>query len=341
MAFKSDDDLSLTRKGGLPSAFRSAGATPAAPAAAPTTGDNNYVWQPGSGFRNTGAFRERALQTAQLAARGAEMGEPTSFRGGAGALEPIAVMRGGATTFSPGTLPGRQFAEPEMATPTQAQQAWNRGMAGVKTAEADKRGFTDPRIEAQYGGFRAPGQTVAEIAATKEGPGKTAQGLGVGEYYRTMGKVAETGLEKGEGKKHVDELNKWLTGSAYSTYDAGKHTVAFVPKDEGMARDHQAAQALALSHGFEAGKQHFEDRQLARKWLTSQALPEGFDANAYLSAVSNDPAAWTELMKKAGAAPITPGPPPTKSWWGMPTQRQGPLQPAFQLPTASETVPPM
>ena len=283
--------------------FRQPQAAPVAPAAADTG------MRP-VGFRNTGAIREQGERTAALAAGAASVGEPTSFRGGAGAPEPIAVMRGTATTFSPGRLPGHQFAEPEMATPLGAQQAWNRGMRGEAVAAGDKRGFTTPEatLDTQYGGFRAPGQTTAEIAATKEGPGKTAEGVGKGQYFTAAADVTKAGLEKGEGKQHVDQFNKWLGESPYSTYDTTKHTVGFVPKDEGMARDKQAGENLALSHGFEVGKQHFVDRQEARKWLTTQPLPANFDANAYLSAVASDPAAWAELMKKANAPGAPPGP---------------------------------
>ena len=145
--------------------FRQPQAAPVAPAAADTG------MRP-VGFRNTGAIREQGERTAALAAGAASVGEPTSFRGGAGAPEPIAVMRGTATTYSPGVLPGHQFAEPEVATPLQAQQTWNRGMRGEAVAAGDRRGFTIPEatLDTQYGGFRETGQTGKEIAASKEPP---------------------------------------------------------------------------------------------------------------------------------------------------------------------------
>lgn len=155
------------------------------------------------GFRNTGAIREQAQQAGQLAAGAAQVGEPTSFRGGAGAPEPIAVMRGTATTFSPGRLPGQQFAQPEMATPLQAQQAWTQGMRGQAVAEGDRRGFTTPEatLDTQYGGFRAPGQTKEEIAAKAhvEGAGATTKG----PFYDAQAKVAQ---EQAAKLKRENEL---------------------------------------------------------------------------------------------------------------------------------------
>jgi hypothetical protein len=320
----------------LPSAFKTggggAGPAPVAPAPADPGGRN-------FGFRNTGAIREQGLQTAGLATRAAEVGEPTSFRSGAGAPEPIAVMRGTATTFSPGRLPGHQFAEPEMATPLQAQQVWNRGMRGEAVATGDRRGFTTPEatLDTQFGGFRAPGQTIEEVKAAKEPPSHgEAWRAQAGVYKKQEEGLAQT-QDVAKSKQNVEGFNKWLHESPYSTFDAKTNKLAFVPQDENQARDAKAAENIAHAQGVDAGKQHFEGRQLARKWLTTQPLPPNFDVNAYLAAVSSDPKAWAELMDKTKASAVRPGPAARKpsSWFG-PTQLQGEVgaPPTFVAPAA-------
>ena len=144
------------RKGG----FRQPQEAPVAAPAVPPTEGRSF------GFQNTGAFRERAEQTTALAAGGAQVGSPTSFRGGEGAPEPIAVMRGTATTFSPGRLPGNQFAEPEMATPLQAKQSYIQGTDGP-------------------GGFRYPAQEKDEIVAKAHVEGSAAAAKN--PYYEALG----------------------------------------------------------------------------------------------------------------------------------------------------------
>lgn len=109
-------------------------------------------------------------------------------------------------------------------------------------------------------------------------------------------------------EQHGKNFDKWLGGSPYSTYDPNTKKVAFVPHDEGMARDVAAARNLALTHGAEPAQQHFEERQLARKYLQTQPLPPNFDFHAYLSAVSSDPKAWAEFMGKVRAPGALPGP---------------------------------
>jgi hypothetical protein len=293
--------------------FRQPQEVAAAPVPAPTEGRS-------FGFQNTGGARAAAAAPAALAAEGASVGEPTSFRGGAGAPEPIAVMRGTATTFSPGRLPGHQFAEPEMATPLQAQQVWNRGMRGEAVAAGEKRGFTTPEatLDTQYGGFRAPGQTIAEVAATKEGPGMTQAREAQAGVFREQEKGLAQTQDLAKAKQNVNEFHGLLHESPYSSFDPAKKQLAFAPKDENQARDARAAENIAQKEGAKAGMEHFEGRQLARKWLLTQPLPDNFDANAYLAEVANDPKAWTELMDKSKTSAVAPGPTqptPRKSWY--------------------------
>ena len=137
------------------------------------------------GFHSGAAPPEGVARThlATAATRGAEMGETTAFAGGAGAPEPIGVIRGTTQTFTPGRLPGHQFAEPEVATPLQAQQAYNRGMLQENLGRIAKLGerVTFPKegagtrksleaaAHARYGEPRVAGQTLKEIEATKYG----------------------------------------------------------------------------------------------------------------------------------------------------------------------------
>ena len=264
------------------------------------------------GFRNTGAIREQGERTAALAAGAASVGEPTSFRGGAGAPEPIAVMRGTATTFSPGRLPGHQFAEPEMATPLGAQQAWNRGMRGEAVAAGGKRGFTTPEatLDTQDGGFRSPGQTVAEIAATKEGPGKTAAGFGAGRYYDELAETAKATREKAEQGQRVSSFSK-----------AYKDQFGPAPKEGTQAHeDYYDAMLHAREHGDKAGIERYVQTHQIRQFepLFSQqnldAHKLGFSMEELGQLKQQDPELYrrTVLMlgpklAGAGAQPGQPG----------------------------------
>lgn len=270
----------------LPSAFGGGGggAGPAPVAQAPTaTGVSDSVWQPGSGFRNTGAFRERALQTAQLGAQAAEVGEPTSFRAGAGAPEPIAIMRGGATTFSPGRLPGQQFAQPEMATPLEAGQAWNRGVRGEAVAAGDRRGFTTPEatLDTQYGGFRAPGQTLEEAKGAHQIAASAA--LTKRPDLVAAAKIAE---EK-QAQIVKDKVGTDFEGRALKRWGVYKDGKLARPAEEHVLRDLDEAKEYAMEQGNpQAGHNYMEWSQRLR-----QMYPD-----VYATTMKTNPLAWRDIV---------------------------------------------
>src|SRR5208337_1776033 len=127
-----------------------------------------------SGANQPGGVAAQKLNLAKAAGTG--LGEPTSFAGGVGAPAGIPVMRGTTTTFQPVNKDeSGHFASPEMATPLQAQQEYNRFMlqrnlasVAMLPGEAEAPGAQAGAREAlteKYGEFRGPGQTLAEIAA--------------------------------------------------------------------------------------------------------------------------------------------------------------------------------
>lgn len=275
----------------VPSGFRSGGGrvrpqSSVAPVmASPGDGGDNT---PGPGFRNTGAFRERGMQAAQLAKGAAEVGEPTSFRAGAGAPEPIAVMRGTATTFSPGRLPGHQFAEPEMATPLQAQQAWNRGMRGQTVATNEARGVTAPEetLDTQYGGFKAPGTSLVEAKGQQVREGQAAENKRpdlVAAAKIAEEKQAQAVKEKVGGDFESMAKRRW------GTFDkAGKMAP---PTDEFRLRDMTEAREYAMEQGnHQAGMQYME-------W--SQRLREMYP-DVYATTMKTNPLAWRDIVVTHG-----------------------------------------
>ena len=173
-----------------------AATAPATPEASPNP-TRSFGFQSGAA---RGAAEGRVAETANA---GAALGEPTSFRGGEGAPPPVAIMRGTRTTFQNPAAdqgPGGGYVQTpgsspqEYATPVQAGQAWNQGMRNEAVAAGDRRGFTTPEatLDTRYGGFRAPGQTLAEITAKAHVEGSAAAAKN--PYYDAMaGKVkAET-----------------------------------------------------------------------------------------------------------------------------------------------------
>ena len=273
------------------------------------------------GFRNTGGIREQAGQPAQLAAGAAQVGEPTSFRGGAGAPEPIAVMRGTATTYSPGVLPGHQFAEPEMATPHQAGQAWNQGMRNEAVAAGERRWFTTPEatLDTQYGGFRSPGQTLAETTGQKHVEAMAA-------YTRDPSKVAAAEI----AQQKQAEAEKAKIGTDFETDVKRRHGEPMVGKGGGITydiskldpyklRDIDGAKNYAMEQGDpKAGHNYMEWSQRLR-----MQYPDIY------AATRSNPLAWDDVVRTHGpqlpaatSAPQTgPGSPGAwRPWWQKPAQ---------------------
>ncbi len=288
------DELLRAGAGAAPVLSR---ATNLAPTADATRGEGTLTK-----YRPVGGWATPAPGT-NLVAASAELGEPTSFRGGAGAPEPIAVMRGRNMTFSPGRQPGEQFAGPEVATDLQARQAWNRGLAGQNLVAADRlpaeaQAGAQEGIRQTFGEYQAPGTALAETrgrllkeayAAENKAPEKVA-----------AAETIQQQREKVEREQAGGEFDKLLQASAFSSFDPSKGALAFKPKDEHMARDQVAARNIAMAQkSAQAGLQHFQDRQNIRQWLTTQPLQPGFNINAFLDAAATNPQHWQGLVNDA------------------------------------------
>lgn len=266
-------------------------------------------------YRPIGGWQDQG-RGANLVANAAEMGEPASFRGGAGAPAPAEVIRGGRLTYTnpaaatPGggynPAPGTGTAE--FATPTEAGQAWNRGQRGAfLAANPVNPNLTYPpgsspeeQASARFGGYRTPGQTGQEIAATKEGPGQTQERTMKGQLFEQATQEKREAMKKEQSKIAVEDFNKLLHESPYSTFDATKGQLAFKPKDENMARDAKAAESIAhQSQDPQAGLQHFNERQMVRQWLLTQPLQPNTNINAMLDAASTNPDHWQGLVSDA------------------------------------------
>lgn len=274
---------------------------PASPTVASPTEGRSFGFR--SGAAPVGGVA--AMHLKEAAEAGKELGEPTSFRGGEGAPAPIGVIRGMRQTFA------TDVGEPqlkEFATGTQAGQAWHKGQRGQEVAEGERRRFTIPEttLEARHGKFIPTGATLKGVAPGEE-PGAAAYRFGQGALAQAQARITEKALAKTEAGKGGEDFQKWLNESPYSTYDPKTGEMGFVAKDEGMAQDVRVAMNLAQTQGGEVGRKHFEERQSARKWLQTQALPAEFDAHSYLTEVSKNPEAWAELMKKAGTLKVSPG----------------------------------
>ena len=232
--------------------------------------------------------------------------EPTAFKAGAGAPAPAEVIRGSRMTFTNpvaadaggGYTPQPGRGTQEFGTSLEAGQAYNRGMAGAATTAADQRGFTDPTIAARYGEARVPGQTLAETAASKEPPSH-------GEAWRAqagMFKAQEEGIRQTQEKARIDANTKafdqLMHESSYSTFDTGTGKGVFKAKDEGQYRDYLASKKIGEKDP-QAGRQHFEERQMVRQWLQTQPLAPNTNIDAMLDAGASNPEHWQGLVADA------------------------------------------
>ena len=299
---------------------------PAAPAPVPAdTGGRSF------GFRSGAANPAITPHETEAVAAGAALGEPTSFRGGAGAPMPVEVVRGVRTTFTnpapeaPGggynPTPSRNTAE--FATPLQAQQAWNRGMRGGFVAEHPTRGNltypegTSPeeQANAKYGSFRTPGQTLQETPA-REIPGHVEAWKEQAKLAKAQTGVVEAGQAKVDKAKVGTDFDTLMHESPYSTFDTGKGKTEFKAKDESQYRDYLASRNLALAQGDPAvGRKHFEDRQMVRQWLNTQENKPDFNADAALDAATQNPEHWQGLVGEAKRALGVSRPPVKRSFW--------------------------
>ena len=262
---------------------------------------------------------------------------------------PVEVVRGGRTTYtnpapdSPGggynPTPSRNTQE--FASPLQAGQAWNRGMRSEAVDEGDRRGFTTPEatLDARYGGFRPPGQTLEEIKATKEGPGTTAARSEQAGLFKAQREGVEAGQAKIDKAKVGTDFDQLMHESPYSTFDTGKGKTEFKAKDEAQYRDYLASKNLALAQGDPAvGRKHFEERQQVRQWLQTQPLAPNTNVDAMLDAAASNPEHWQGLVADARKVIKTAQPAPSRSSFFGPTQLQGE---AGAIPSAAPAAPPI
>ena len=298
------------------------------PAAAPT--GRNFGFR--SGAAQPGGVAERNL----AATAGKELGEPTSFNAGAGAPEPIAIMRGTRTTFSPGQPEGRQFALPEVATDLQARQAWNRTqlareqgeVAGLPISPESKVTLAEAAKE-RFGEWQPAGGALAEITAEGRQPG--AKELRVAQTAELNRKEAAA-----IGQQNVDDFTKQWQGT-HGQYD--KSGVYQKPTDPNVVRDKAMATEIARTQGTEAGLKHYQESTQFRSFeplftpenLTTfrAGLPPAAQNNpvysdAYLNAIKQHPQAWRETVLQLGPKlrQLTPLRPPrsvgTTLWEGEP-----------------------
>ena len=252
------------------------------------------------GFRSGAANPAITPHEANAVAAGAALGEPTSFRGGAGAPAPVAIMRGMRTTFQNPAAdqgPGGGYVQTpgsspqEYATPVQAGQAWNQGMRSAAVGEGDRRGFTTPEatLDAQYGGFRAPGQTTAEIQATKEGPGQQQERLMRGQLFQQQQekmKREETDvLHKQIEQGLIAHVNKHFGG----TYDKAGKMVP--PTDQNVLR----ARDNAIDYAKEKG-----DLESGKNYMTWDQQLRALHPQVYLKAMQQSPADWDVFVRGMG-----------------------------------------
>jgi hypothetical protein len=245
-----------------------------------------------------GALRAFQAERAATTARGGELGEPTSFAGGAGAPEPIAVMRGTATTFSPGRPEGAQFVLPEVATPVQAQQSWNRAqlqrnlgqvatdVAAGKVTPQGAEGFRTAATD-RYGEYVAPGQTLADI--------KYARPL-----QKAQAEVVTKQMEQAEKDKLGTDFDK-LIKRRFGTPSVGKsgNVDYALPSDEFMLRDLAEAREHAVEQkNVQAGMNYMEWSKRLR-----QMYPD-----VYATTMRENPLAWREMVINAGPQLAKRGP---------------------------------
>ena len=284
-------------------AFRTGGAQPGANVAAPTSGDTGGLG---------GAFRQPGQSMMPPTGEAIPQSEGGGVIGGnlaaANAPAPAAtpeVIRG--TTIGAGNVhpswqlyhnagQGDQYAG--------AVQAFRRSQGEGALRQQENEANRAAELEKT----RMQGEAhVAGSTAAARGPLYDAQKAVADEQAKGL----VTTNQKAQATQHVTDFQNWLTQSPYATFKDGK--LEYKSKDEHMERDRIAAESIAKTQGIDAAKQHFEDRQAIRRWLVTQPLPSGFDANVYINELSANPQLWQQLVTQAHQLP----PATTKpSGWG-------------------------
>ena len=290
-------------------------APPTAPGVAPAP-TRSFGFQSGAG-----APSEEVGRAASLVQAGNELGSPTSFNAGAGAPAPVEVVRGMRTTYTNpapdsgeggGYNPTLSRNTREFASPVQAGQAFNRGELNQDLALAAKTPGVTPNVAAlteKYGEYVPP--EGPKIAALGEQQRLTQAAENKRPDLMAKAEADRAAEATRVGETYVATLKNYLANT-FGTFDSATNRMAFKPTDENTARDALAAEEVARREGAPAAIAHYQDRQNIRSYLGTMQdqLPKGFDANAYLSAVSQNPAAWKELVSKGRALKVSSPAPP-------------------------------
>ena len=289
---KADERVQARQQAAISTARNLASAVPVVPG----TPTRSFGFQSGAG-----GPRGEAGRTASLVQAGNELGSPTSFNAGAGAPTPIGVIRGMKQTFA--TEAGAPQLS-EFATPLQAGQAFNRNQLNQDLALAAKTPGVTPNVLAlteKYGGYVPP-----------EGPKIEAAGaearLAAAAELKSPEKVAEAErIRAAEADRvaglHVSTLKNYLA-TTHPGYDKNEITALDAKASEEVARQENRAgnpDAGKLAIG------HFQDRQAVRSYLATNPfqLPTGWDVNRYIGALSQNPAAWGEMVKEGQTKRLT------------------------------------
>jgi len=230
---------------------------------------------------------------------------------------PIHIIRRMASTWQ-GPEPGQEYR-----TLARANQAFIRAGQGeaLPGTIAGYDPVEGPRIRAEAEKLAAVARAEAEVYNRRPDLAALAK--------RTQQEMAEYA-----GDRSVADLKGWFD-SNFGKFDSSTGKTVFKPADEATSMDARAAELVAKREGMagrdgaQAGINHFQERQAIRSYLKSPDFmknvqnPFAFNANAYLGAVSQNPAAWKELVEKSRAMRVTAPPEPQVSigrrLWETPT----------------------
>jgi len=289
------------------------------------TGGRPTLWGPDP--NRAGGIADRRAGLAALAGR--ELGEPSSFAGGAGAPAPgtpgnVEVIRGGQRTYASPAAGGQEFL-----TPLQAQQAYNRTRLQGSLADIankpvqvpagstpeQERGRLVEMAHGRYGEYRAPGQTLEETKAMKEGPGASAERFARARLFDVTRQKEELGLRGETERKNMDEFdtgfkNRYGKQVPHPTIK-GKFQYD-MPDDPFMLEAYQHARDIARVEGPKAGHDFMES--LVTRHYDSLFTPQNIASlRPYLAPheqalltpealkrARSNPAAWKEVLNYLG-----------------------------------------
>lgn len=279
---------------GYPGQYRRAPVAPVATAAGTTA----------AAALGGGGSREQA-SLARAIGEEARLGEPTSFLGGAGAPEAPQVIRGMTPTYS---IPGG--GGQEFATPTGAQQAWNRqerqafvGRGGLMPGEVGPPLPPERReaaATARYGQWQPPGETAFERQAIATGLPQERQ-----ERAALFEQQVKEKRDADITKSYQSEVNH-----TYQIFDKKENKYKF-PDDPHLTRDMETGKRIALETGdVQAGVQF-----VAKSRVVRNAMPD-----EYLTVMASDPTKWRKMVEDYYPSVMRMQGPPlpapkTGGWW--------------------------